>query len=349
MKTGDNREIGGLKNGLAELPPNGQCTNKGTILVEDPLHMKTIPKIEPEPKQPIEILSVSSRDANYEIIMNANVDEEALNNSKDVLSLKKPIRKHKNKHDEQGNKKIFPCPVCKTEFSRPDKMKLHKKEKHDKEANAMETSKTKVKVGSRKKISGHSDKDDKSCGSISLCDTQGENSSVNIENQPSVNIENQKPIWISQNSYTTVLPEGGPTMPQQVNTLPNVITPASTSQLQYTTLSNVTFLPNAMPNYQIIPNSINQPQTTIKLEPNKMDISPYNITNTMPSYTINQIQTQNGTQFVLSTSPIITSHQQNITNTTLLKNYILENFPATIVKLEPQINQNYVVITSDQL
>ena len=41
------------------------------------------------------------------------------------------FQRHAFLYHEGNNRKVFPCPVCQKEFSRPDKMKQHLKQVHD--------------------------------------------------------------------------------------------------------------------------------------------------------------------------------------------------------------------------
>ena len=41
------------------------------------------------------------------------------------------FQRHAFLYHEGTNRKVFPCPVCQKEFSRPDKMKQHLKQVHD--------------------------------------------------------------------------------------------------------------------------------------------------------------------------------------------------------------------------
>lgn len=54
----------------------------------------------------------------------------AKNNVYKTFKNKYSFQRHAYLLHEGENRKIFPCPVCNREFSRPDKMKMHKKDKH---------------------------------------------------------------------------------------------------------------------------------------------------------------------------------------------------------------------------
>ncbi|XP_073844634.1 uncharacterized protein [Musca autumnalis] len=186
-----------------------------------------------------------------------------------------------------GIRKIFRCPICNSEFSRPDKMNEHKKTKH-RETQQID-SKTMEKENSKPNETKTEQKNKRKSNNKTFIEIK-ENIKLEVKTEPEETVMTNSTLTLAdgtqvQLSVPNVLPS---TIKQE--TISDSFMADNKPQLQYTTLGNVSYVPTtnflqASQNFQII----NAPRPAAD---NKETFN-----NKLSSYTVNQMENFTPTQY----------------------------------------------------